>query len=55
MTIVHVSDFSYFAVHYAYVGIRLSMMHLTLSQNPIIRCLVVLVALFNASHLDNMY
>jgi hypothetical protein len=47
--------FSYFVGHYAYVRIGLSMMQPTLSQNPITRGLVVLVALFNAGHLNNMY
>jgi hypothetical protein len=55
MTVVHVSDFSYFVGHYAYVIVGLTLMQPTLFQNPIARGLVVLVALLNASHLDNMY
>jgi hypothetical protein len=47
--------FSYFVGHYAYAGVRLLMMQPTLFQNPIVGGLVVLVALFNAGHLDNMY
>ncbi len=55
MAIVHLSDFSYFAGHYAYAGVGLSMMQPTLSQNQITCRLIVLVALFNVGHLDNMY
>jgi hypothetical protein len=55
MIVVHVSDISYSIGHYVFVTIGLTMMQPTLFQNPIAKGLVVLVALLNASHLDNMY